>query len=587
MKSALSVRDSTFPIILMVGFTFLLVIALLVRVYYADRDLAMDRISQMRASLAAESAVHFAMQKMQETVSETFPSPASPNDLLRIFTGKIAINDWMKNGTKGDAWFRITQIKKIPELDRDDTPLFDESGLFQVVSEGKSGRHSFNTTAVLSATRLVRQFAVVNSLNQYYYGQPLQPWIANARGLENFEKSNEALFANGQLNAKGLCYSPGLLYKMFVPDGKDPFQLPSSAAPLPGNYGRSWIRNGDSPAHGPVYCQTPIVVDSHTFWGPVQTALFLYRRLNGLPKIQTQDAVFAVHSSRRVQTAADNSEGENPSDWLVDQDSQPNTSFLQPWRPDFPALRAYARQQGIYVDGNGKGYLRGEPHPVDYHFGAHKEYSETYLTPTSVNLEQDREEENHIVLSTAPKFNELNNLDSGNLNGARILYSENSVYIRGEIGDDLVIVTPRHIFLTGSLNPDSHFNTFLIPGQGVGISTTDLEKVIAERQEGPDFIRAAAYWLVNAVLYKPGGGWYGSWSRPVEPASVLEPAGILTSCPLRIQINGACLEGSLQRWIQHSSKDGIQIQWNKAGVDRLPVLPYSLNLIKSRTTAAD
>ncbi|NLI79645.1 MAG: hypothetical protein GX442_24775 [Candidatus Riflebacteria bacterium] len=587
MRVPLAMRDSTFPVMVMVAFTVLLVAALGVRVYLADRDLAQERISQMQAALAAESGLQATVQAMHDALAATFPSPDSPDELIQTFLARVPMDRWTGAGLRGDAAFRITQIKRVPELDRPETPLHDEGGLFSITAEGRAGRFRFRSTGVVAVTNLGRQFAVVNSLNQHFYGMPLLPWITLAKGLEKFVKANAALFAAGDLTPTGLCHSPGLLYQMFMPEGKDPFAPPAGTSGLTGNYGRSWSRSGVSPCYGPLYCLTPLVVDTYTFWGPVQTALYLYRRTNGKPQIQTPDAVLALHSSRRVQAAADSREGENPPDWFVDRDAQPATAYRQPWRPDFAALRTFARHQGIYVDASGKGYLRGEPLEVDFHPGTHKEYSESYLTPTSVLPEQDVEDDRHIVLSTAPRFQEVNNLDTASLKGARILFSESSIYLRGEIGGDLVIVTPRHIFLTGSVNPDTHFHVFLVAGEGVGLSTTDLEKVIEEQKAGPDFAAAAGYWLINASLYKPGAGWYGTWSKPAGSGAPVEPGGVLTRSPLRLEITGACLEGNLQRWLNYAGRDGVQVKWTPAALDRLPVIPYSVNLFRTRTLPAD
>ncbi|RCK81243.1 MAG: hypothetical protein OZSIB_2112 [Candidatus Ozemobacter sibiricus] len=583
MKLPALMRDSTFPILVMVGFTLLLLLSLAVRVYLADRDLARERVAQMQAALAAESGVQLAVQSMHEILARTFPSPETPESLQRAFAEQIQTDTWLKGGLRGDTAFRIVQIKHIPEIDRPETAFLDEGLLFSVTAEGRAGRFRFRSTGVAAVSHLVRQFAVVNSLNQHYYGLPLQPWINRAGGLEKFVSANATLFQKGEVTPTGICHAPGLLYKMFMPEGKDPFQPPAGQPAMAGNYGRTWQRDGVSPCRGPLYCQTPIVVDSHTFWGPLQTALYLYRRTNGRPKIQTPDAVLALHSSRRMQVAADSREGEPPPEWFIDRDTQPGIGFRQSWRPDFRALRAFARQQGIYIDANGKGFLRGEPMDVDFHPGQHQAYSETYFGPTSVLPEQDVEEDACIVLSTAPKYNDRNNLDSAVLKGARILFAESSIYLRGDVGGDLVIVTPRHIYLTGSLNPDAHFHVFLIAGEGVGLSTTDLEKVIFEKGDDPGFAEAASYWLVNGVIYKPGAGWYGSWSKRAGSGNPVEPTGVLGRYPVRLQIQGATLEGNLQRWIQHSPPDGIQVHWARDGLDRLPVIPYSVNLLRLRT----
>lgn len=567
----------------MTGFTGLLFIILAARVYLADRDLAMDRVREQQSMLAAESGVNFALSRMRHALVQ--PEPAILPEIIvpQAFESAIQTGRWRRIGGQTEAWFRVTEIRRILVPDRRETPLLDESAQFRIISEGRCGRHLSRTTGIVLLTDLVRRFGVVNSLNMYYYGIPLQPWIGNSGGLDAFMAANDDLFRRDVVSPRGLIFDSRMLARVYLPSEADSFALPTGTASVGGSYGRFYVRDGESPCHGPLYCQTPVIVDTHRFFGPVQTAGWFFRRGSAKPVIDDGQMVVALTSSRRIQLATDNLEGEMPPGAAVDQDSQPNSSYIAPWRPDFAALRAAAKRTGIYIDADGKGYHRGEPTDIEYHPGNHHAFSETYLDATSIAVEQDEVDEGFVVLSTAIRYGERNNLDAAALRGARLVFSERSVFMRGEIGDDVMVVTPRHIYLTGSTNDEGNYNLFLVAGQGIALSLADLEAHVTEKQPSQSFVAAAVRWKIRAVMYKPGAGWYGSWSQTPANGKSVRPTGVLGVRSISLDIEGACIEGNIKRWIDHAAPKGVQVRWNPKLGNRLPMQPLTANLLKMRS----
>jgi hypothetical protein len=97
--------------------------------------------------------------------------------------------------------------------------------------------------------------------------------------------------------------------------------------------------------------------------------------------------------------------------------------------------------------------------------------------------------------------------------------------------------------------------------------------------------QAARHWIINAVLYKPGAGWYGSWSRPPVSEGRAIPIGL--GGHLSMTIIGGTIQGNLQRWIECAGVDGIQVKWNPQAVARLPFVPMAANLLRMRTVSAN
>jgi hypothetical protein len=324
------------------------------------------------------------------------------------------------------------------------------------------------------------------------------------------------------------------------------------------------------------------VVDSHVFKDPVQTALYFYRRGNSQPVINQGSSVIAINSSLRIQQAVDNFEGNNPAHLIVDCDSDEYSSFIPQWRPDFVYLRELAKKTGIYIDSEGKGYKDGNLIDVNYHPGENHLYSDSYKNANSTGWEQDELDCKHVVLSTDSKFEGYNNLSSENLIGTKLIFSERSVYLRGEIGSDLVIATPGHVFISGPTNIDSKLNLFLVAKLGTALSTVDLEEYIAEKDPEPAFVEAASEWIINALIYKPGAGIYTTTSRP-QKSVALNFRRLFSGKSLKIQINGGVIGGNLQRWMDNMELDGLKVFWNPEAVERLPVRPLVANVLKMMT----
>lgn len=575
-------KHSLIPILIMVGFTLLLVFALVFRVYRADRDLGMMRLVERQARLASESGVNYAIEKMRNILGNS-DRAASPEFLTAMFfADKLESDQWTSFGQKTSAFFRIISVRQLASKDSIETPLLDEGLQYQVIAEGRCGGYRYSTAAVVQIYDLVKTFAVFSSLDEYYYGIPIQPLVERAGGLEPFVDANAPFFDNGLITRMGICHDPMFLHKMYVLGGKSPFAPASGTIHIDENYAGKYSRGGESPCHGPLYCESPVVIDSHVFAGPVQTSLFFYRRGNAQPRILSGNNAVVMNSSLRMQHAVDSLEGKNPQDVLVDRDSQLYASFIPPWRPDFSFLRELSKSRGLYIDADGKGYVNQNSTNTDYHPGEARLYSDSYRGPNSRSYEQDVLDEKYVVLSTETNFNGFNNISAENLQGARLIFSERSVYLRGDIGTDLLIVTPGHIFITGPTNIDSSLNLMLVAGEGTALSTVDLEKIISENSPGSEFVNAAREWLIRAVIYKPGAGVYTTASRPQKG----QPIGfryLFAGNSLRLRINGACIGGNLQRWIDNSEPGSLKITHDPGGADRLPIKPLSLNLLRLRS----
>ncbi|MBF0500837.1 MAG: hypothetical protein HQM09_11935 [Candidatus Riflebacteria bacterium] len=569
-------RNPSFPVAVMIGFFCLLCVVMAGKVYFVDRELAARRLTSVEARLAAETALHAGIIQVRKSIAES-------GGLHPSFRANVLPTTWRRLGQLTDGVFRLVEMRDLPGIDDPQTRLIDESELFRVGGEGKSGGYTFRSWGIAGVIPIVKKFAVFNSLNELYYGSPIQPWVREAESLDGFRKTNSTFFEDGRLDTMGVSNDPEMLVKMFRLQGTDSFKLPDNKAPFKGNYGSLfYTRGGESPCWGPLYCRTPVIVDDHLFHGPVQTASYLFRRGTSQARIQQKDGpVYALPSSRRIQIACDHLEGDPPG-VFTDIDTFPKTSYLAPWRPDLNVLRAYAKKEGLYIDENGKGILRGEPTKSEYHFTPSKLYSEAYLTPNSPHMIQDEITDGTITLSTASRFDGRNNIGTAELNGVQVIFAETSISLRGEVGGDLMIVTPRHILLTGSTNNEHPFNLFLVAGDGISLDTHDLEGFLKENSAGQDMVAAARQWSINAVLYKPGAGWYGNWSRLLSGTDIPVPEGIGNGGRVSVTIRGACLEGNLSRWLEHAAPEGIKIEWNPNAVDRLPFQPVSVNLFRTR-----
>ncbi|MBF0546769.1 MAG: hypothetical protein HQM08_20145 [Candidatus Riflebacteria bacterium] len=570
-------RKPHFPLTMMILFFFFLCVVLALRVYFLDSELATRQISEIQAMLAGQAGVHIGITRIrQEIAKEGGTRLPVVEDLMSP--------RWRPIGLFSDSGCRILEVRPLPGVDNPATPLIDESSLYRIESEGRSGSSNYRVWGTIGIIPIVKRFAVFNSLNEYYYGKPLLPWIQEFGNLENFRKSNFSLFQSGILNNFGVCYDPDFLIKLFKTGEPDPFNPPTGKDKFKGNYGTMFFsREGPSPCNGPLYCQTPIVIDNHQFFGPIQTASYLYRRGTSRPSLKVANSVLAIPSSRRIQKILDNLEAELPEGPFVDADSTPKTAFLTTWKPDYESIRQKAKKDGLYIDPQGRPYLRGEKLDMDYHFENQQIFSESYLTSNESEWRQDEISGGFVTLATANRFDGKNNLAAEVLKGVSVVFSENSVFIRCEIGGDMVLCTPRHILLTGSVNSESGFNLLMIAGNGIGISTKDLEKYIEEQKPPLETIQAATQWIINAVLYRPGAGWYGSWAHQLSQGQSLNPASEGKGEKVSLKIVGACIEGNLQRWFDNAGKDGIKVDWKPTAVDHLPFVPVSVNLLRIRT----
>ena len=290
-----------------------------------------------------------------------------------------------------------------------------------------------------------------------------------------------------------------------------------------------------------------------------------------------------MNSSPRIQQTSGNIEQRNLTKYFPDRDSIKYSSFIPSWRPDFEHLRQQSKEYGIYIDAEGKGYLNGEQLDVDYHPGVVTMYSDSYLTSNSAAYEQDElKDEKYIVLASDLNYNGYNNIDGTNLQGAKLIFSERSVYIRGDIGSDLVIVTPGHIFVTGPTNIDSNLNLFLLAAEGTAVSTVDLENVVAQNNPSPNFVEAAREWIIRAIIYKPGAGIYSTASR-IQKDTPISFRGIFAGKSLKLHIIGSCIGGNLQRWINNTENNSLIIEHDPSSAERLGVTPVTANLLRLRT----
>jgi len=577
-------KHSFFPIYVMILFSLLLIGALFYRVYLADKDLGGLKIESFQARLAAESGINYAIAKINDSIN--FSQQSFGGEILSStdLSNLLEKEDWKAVGSKTNAAFRIVSVRKVDTNDDKSTPLIDESLRYRILSEGKCRSHRYTTNAIIQLYDLSKTFGVFQSLDEYYYGAPIRPWIEVCGSLEKFINSNKNLFIENKLNRFGLCSDADLLLKIYTPDLLSPFKQSEGEKIISGNFGKYYRKIGSSPSFGPLYSSYPIIIDNHTFNDALQTAFYVYKRPQTQAKINFENRLIAVNSSLRIQKAADRIESKNSTNLIVDYDSEDYKSFIPPWRPNIEYLRELSKSRfGIYIDETGKGHQNGKPIPVDYHPGSGDFFSDSYMGPNSPKVEHDKLIDNkYIVLASDGKFDGYNNLSIANLNGARILFSERSVFIRGEIESDLVIVTPGHIFITGPTNIDSSLNLMLIGEQGTAISAADLQEVIATKRPGKDFIDAAREWLIKAIIYKPGAGVYAS-TLPSNSEGEMNFRGIFDGESLKLIIKGSCIGGNLQRWIDNTESDSLRIEHLQNSAARLCLRPLSANVLKIRT----
>ena len=579
-------KQSLIPVFVMIGFSLLLIGSLLVKVYQADRDLGQLRSDKYQARLAAESAINYAVTKMCESI-RTSDRPVEPSVLTAIFfEDRIPIDEWIKLGIKTKSFFRITSIRKLSIDDDDKTRLIDESQQYQILAEGRCGLHCYSTAAIVQLYDLAKLFGVFQSLDEYYYGNPLVRYVSEFGSFNEFYKANHELFDSGRITIQGKILDPKLLISMYEPGGKSPFVSPPNKQ-IVENYGAFFNRGGVSPCNGPIYCGLPVVIDNHEFNAPAQTALYFYHRPGTTPMLKEKDtnSVRMMYSSPRIQYTSGNIEKRNLTKNFVDRDSIKYSSYIPSWRPDINHLRELSKNRGIYINSEGKGFQNGNPIEVDYHPGIITMHSDSYLTPNSSKYEMDElKDEKYIVLASDVKYNGYNNVDGANLNGAKLIFSERSVYIRGEIGTDLIVVTPGHIFVTGPTNIDSKLNLFLVAAQGTAISTVDLEEVIKKNNPTPEFIDAAREWNIRAVIYKPGAGVYSAASLDNKDSNKkIDFLGVAGGKSIKLHIIGSCIGGNLQRWIDNTELNSLVIDHDPTSAERLAVSPVTANVLKLRT----
>lgn len=577
-------KHSFFPIYVMIAFSLLLIGALFYRVYLADKDLGELKIEKIQARLAAESGINYAIARINDSINfsqQSFGGEIlSSTDLSNI----LEKQDWLPLSSKANASFRIVSVRKVDTDDDKATPLIDEGLRYRILSEGKCRNHRYTTNAIIQLYDLSKTFGVFQSLDEFYYGTPIRPWIEVCGSLEKFINANRNLFIENKLNRFGLCLDADLLLKIFTPDLPSPFKQAEGEKIISGNFGKYYRKIAISPSFGPLYSSYPIIIDSHTFNDALQSALYIYKRPQNQAKINFENRLTAVNSSLRVQKAADRIESKNSNNFIVDYDSEGYKSFIPNWRPNIEYLRELSKSRfGIYIDETGKGHQNGKPMSVDYHPGSGDFFSDSYMGPNSPKVEHDKLIANkYIVLASDGKYDDYNNLSIANLNGARILFSERSIFIRGEIESDLVIVTPGHIFITGPTNIDSNLNLMLIGEQGTAISATDLQEVIATKKPSKDFIDAAREWIIKAIIYKPGAGVYAS-TLPGNSEGEINFRGLFDGKSLKLKIKGSCIGGNLQRWIDNTELDSLRIEHLQNSAERLCLRPLSANILKIRT----
>lgn len=568
----------------MVGFILLLVGLLLLKLYQADKELGQLRSDKYQARLASESGINYVVTKMCEAI-RTSDRPVAPEVLTSIFfEDRLPFDQWIDFGIKTNSRFRITSIRKLSIEDDEKTSLIDEGQQYQIITEGSCGAHRYSTAAIVQLYDLSKLFGVFQSLDEYYYGNPLQFYVKDFGSFDNFYKANSKFFDDGSITNQGKILDPNLLISMYEPNGKSPFASPNDKL-LKENFSNYFDRRGVSPCNGPLYCSLPIIVDSHTFNAPAQTALYFYRRPGTNPVLKGINSVRNMNSSPRIQAITRVEEGRNLTRYFVDRDSIKYSAFIPPWKPDINHLREMSKMRGIYIDNTGKGFQNGNPIEVNYHPASITMHSDSYLTPTSTKFEIDElKNEEYIVLGSDMSYEGYNNIDGSHLNGAKIIFSERSVFIRGEIGSDLVVVTPGHIFITGPTNIDSSLNLFLVGAEGTAISTIDLEKVIKNNNPDPDFVEAARVWDIRAIIYKPGAGVYSSESiAPKTSNNEINFRGIIGGKSIKLHIIGSCIGGDLQRWMDNTEVNSLIIDHDKDSALRLPISPVTANILRLRT----
>lgn len=582
MPSITTEKKSLIPVLVMVIFTILLIGALLIKVYHADRDLGILRSEKYQARLASESGINYAVAKMRDAVRAS-DRPVDPEVLTSLFfEDRLPMDQWIQYGVKTKATFRITSVRKMNIEDDEKTTLINEGQQYQVIAEGRCGSHCYSTAAIIQLYDLAKLFGVFQSLDEYYYGNPLQPYVQACGSFNEFYKLNAEYFDSGKITHRGKIIEPGLLVKMFEPNGKSPFKTPNNIIE---NYSRFFVRNGNSPCKGPLYCGVPVVVDSHEFNAPAQSALYFYHRPGTTPVLKEENSVRKMYSSPRVQHTGGGVEQRNYTRFFVDRDAIRYSSFIPAWTPNLEHMRKMCKERGIYIDADGKGYLNGNAIDIDYHPGVSTLYSDSYLTPNSSKYEQDElKDEKFVVLSSDTKYQGFNNISASNLQGARMIFSERSVFIRGDIGSDLIITTPGHIFITGPTNIDSNLNLFLVAAEGTAISTVDLEEVIKKNNPESDFVEAAREWLIRAVIYKPGAGVYTAESKKQADAPI-SFRGVFSGKSLKLHIVGSCIGGNLQRWMNNTETDSLVVEHDASSMERMPISPVTVNLLRMRTRA--
>ena len=577
-------KQSLIPIIIMVSFIFLLVGLLLLKIYHADRDLGQIRSEKYQARLAAESGINFVIAKMCEAI-RTSDRPVAPEVLTSIFfEDNLPFDQWIEYGAKTKAYFRVTSIRKMSIEDDEKTTLIDEGQQYQIITEGSCGSHRYSTAAIVQLYDLAKLFGVFQSLDEYYYGNPLQSYVQAFGSFDNFYKANSKFFENGSITNQGKILDPKLLISMYEPNGSSPFESPADKKIIE-NYGYIYNRGGVSPCNGPIYCSLPIVVDSHVFNAPAQTALYFYRRPGTRPVLKGINSERTMNSSPRIQHTSGIIEERNLTRYFVDRDSIRYSAYIPSWKPDINHLREMSKSRGIYIDNNGKGFQNGNPIEVNYHPGVVTMHSDSYMTPNSSKYEFDElKNEEYVVLGSDVSYQGYNNIDGSNLNGAKLIFSERSIYIRGEIGSDLVVVTPGHIFITGPTNIDSALNLFLVGAQGTAISTVDLEKIITTTNPDLAFIDAAREWNVRAIIYKPGAGVYSAESLEKNDSNTkINFRGIVGGKSIKLHLIGSCIGGNLQRWIDNTEANSLKIDHDSSSSERLPISPVVANVLRIRT----
>ncbi len=585
-------RDPRLPIAIMVGMTVLLLATMASRLYLIDAQKAQRLLARQQARLAAEAGVHQLVARLR-TMAE---SPVA--DMVGLIKNlsdtsegryRLLIGRPAWQSSDGNATSRITDVRVLPGLNNPRTPFVDESKRILVVAEGRSGSVRATAKAIVHVTDLARTYAVVNSLNRYYYGNPVRADIGWAGGLDGFIEKHLPLMARGALTPRGIIHDPQLLVDVYMPGRNDPLV---ATFPSVTNYGtRDYLRNGVSPAAGPIYCESPMIIDDCTFRAPVHTAGMLYRRGNAVARIEWNNESHPLRSSRRIQAATNLNEGGDPPEGVfIDADTAGQPTWLAPWHPDMAAIRALARREALYIDERGQAQLRGQPIEMDLHLRTGFVYSETYQGPLSPRAEQDTIQGPIVTLASAKKFGGKSNLDDPRLRDVHLIFSEAPVSIRGELSGGLVLVTPRRIFITGSTNTQGQFRLFLVAGEGVTLDTEDLESFVGRDPASPGTIQAGK-WEVRAVLYKPGAGFTGKWAVPYrEGQPPIYPFDASRGQRVSLKVIGSCLEGDLQRWLDHTLAPqaldprlrlpGIQIVQDGDPLVGLPMRPWSINLAR-------